>query len=119
MFLKITRLGKVEINHQSETQCWDKGWQHYKYSASIVCHEENMDSEGFILDNMEIKAVITEALENHVGSCELMAKTAALALKEAAQKHGTMVIELHVRLEPAECDPDDHTIMEYSVTGKF
>lgn len=119
MFLRITRLGKVEIEHQSETQCWDKGWTHYKYAASITCHEDNMDKEGFILDNKEIKAVVTEALNSHVGSCELMAKTAALALLKAAKEHGTMVNELHIKLEPAECDPDDHTVMEYSVTGNF
>lgn len=119
MFLKITRLGKVEIEHTSDTQCWDKGWTHYKYAASIECHEDNMDKEGFILDNVEIKRVITEALQNHVGSCELMARTAALALRDAAKTHGTMVLELHIKLEPAECDPEDHTVMEYSITGKF
>lgn len=119
MFLRITRLGKVDIVHQSDTQCWDKGWVKYKYAAFIVCHEDNMDKDGFILDNKEIKKVITEALQNHVGSCELMAKTAAQALLQAAKVHGTMVINLHVKLEPAECDPDDHTIMEYSVTGDF
>lgn len=119
MFLKITRLGKVEINHSSTTQCWDEGWKHYKYAASIVCHEDNMDAEGFILDNREIKQVITEALENHIGSCELMAQSAGKALLDAAKRHGTMVINLSIKLEPAECDPEDHTIMEYSLTGQF
>lgn len=119
MFLKITRFGKVKIEHESNTQCWDKGWKNYKYAASIECHEDNMDKEGFIIDNVEIKQVITEALQNHVGSCELMAQTASKALLLAAKAHGTMVIDLHVKLEPAECDPDDHTLMEYSVTGKF
>lgn len=119
MFLKIIRLGKVEITHTSDTQCWDKGWKEYKYAASIICHEANMDKDGFIIDNMEIKSVITQALQDHVGSCELMAQVAGKALHEAAKAHGTMVIDLHIRLEPAECDPDDHTIMEYSLTGKF
>lgn len=119
MFLRITRLGKVQITHTSDTQCWDKGWKEYKYAASIECHEDNMDKEGFILDNVEIKACVTEALQNHVGSCELMAQTAAKALLQRAKEHGTMVLELHLKLEPAECDPEDHTIMEYSVTGKF
>jgi len=112
-------LGKVDIEHTSDTQCWDRGWKKYKYSASIVCLESNMDKDGFILDNKEIKAVVTDALQNHVGSCEIMCQVAAKALLQAAENHGTGVFELHLKLEPAECDPEDHTIMEYSLTGKF
>lgn len=119
MYLMIRRKGKVGIVHESDTQCWDKGWKVYKYVASIKCHEKNMDKEGFIIDNREIKQVVTYALQNHVGSCELMAQTAAKALIAACNEHGTMVLDLHVILEPDGCDPDDHTIMEYSITGKF
>lgn len=119
MFLKLNRLGTVKVDHSSDTQCWDKGWKGYKYKASITCHEDNMDSQSFIIDNTEVKQVVSQAIEDHVGSCELMAKTAAQALLEACKKHGTMVLDIHMVLEPADCDPDDHTVMEYSLTGKF
>lgn len=119
MFLKITRSGRVDIEHQSDTQCWDKGWKKYAYAASIVAHEDNMDKDGFILDNRQIKKTICDALQHHVGSCERMAQVAAKELLKCAKAHGTMVIELHLRLEPDDVDPEDHTIMEYSITGKF
>lgn len=119
MFLRLNRLGKINIDHSSDTQCWDKGWKGYKYRASITCHEDNMDEQSFIIDNMIVKQVVGQAIEDHVGSCELMVKSAAEALMAACRKHAIMVIDIHLALEPTDCDPDDHTIMEYSLSGKF
>lgn len=119
MFLKLRRLGKLQIDHSSDTQCWDKGWKGYKYEAAITCHEGNLDADSFIIDNMVVKKVVTEAIESHIGSCELMVKSAAEALMLACKRHNVMAIDVHMILQPTDCDPDDHTIMEYSISGKF
>lgn len=119
MFLKITRRGKVQVTHESDTQCWDKGWREYFYEASITCAETNLDNNGFIIDNKEIKSVVTESMQNHVGSCELMVRSAGMELLVAARGKGIDVLDLHLLIYPADCDPLDCTVMEYSLTGKF
>lgn len=125
MALRMKRRGIVHTTQTSPYQCKDTGHDTFGYETHITCHEDNKDSNGWIIDNRKIQAIVEEIFNSTTGgdSCETIVCCLGKAIHQAAKDAGVLVNDVYVHLWPiagsTPVDPDKMASFEYSLSGRF
>ncbi len=113
-------MGRVKTNEKVPNQCKIEGHKAYDYLVALIVPSTNLDAHKFVLDHVIIHEMVSQIIENHMGSCEEICLRISERLNDFLPANNIHVMDIYIKISPVlRGNPKNRAFMEYSQTGNF
>lgn len=97
--LTLHRNGIFQCTNRAPNQCKSIGHTKYKYWVALTCKNE-LDSEGFIIDQIELHSLIVSELQLKSMSCEEYALKISQIIQDECNRRDIDLYHLYTKVAP-------------------